>query len=277
MTTVDIIAHSTEQFPDGLYIRQSTGEVFASIRSLSALVQKSVGSVSAWLEPRRSEKELEMAEVLTNSGVQGVRLIPENLILEAIAKYNPQLLAACAGAGLRVYLHRLAGFEVQSTAIAPPKSDRELMLEAQLEAEKWKAQLFEVKAHEAETKKLLVEKENYILNAERQRPGLAHLMEEAQEEIGLKRLTAADQTWTIYEWMTEYAKKKWVLEDSAFRKLVSKVHGAYKALYNQPPKKEWRSQVANPKASKLVQVYQIHELPLLEICYRDTVKELTDN
>jgi hypothetical protein len=221
---------------------------------------------------------IETAEVLTSGGIRSARLIPEPVILAAIAKYKPDLLQACAGAGLRVFLHRLAGFEVTSSSMAPVRSDRELMLEAQLVAANARLETEEVKHELTEAKLLLEQKETYILRSVKDKPGLETLMESSQE---FSQLLLPDKeiqaNWTIWEWMTVYAKKKFVLEDTDFRKMVSRVHGAYKAVYNKPPRKDYRNQVNNPKANKLVQVYLPEEFGVLEICYRDTVAEVCHN
>jgi hypothetical protein len=52
-----------------------------------------------------------------------------------LCTYKPELLIQCAKAGLRVYLHQLAGFKVTSTATQPPlvKTPEPLQLEQSVE------------------------------------------------------------------------------------------------------------------------------------------------
>lgn len=92
------------------------------------------------------------AEIQTAQGFQGVRLIDEDTMVDWLEKDNPSLLKKFSKLGIRVSLHKLAGFEVKTTAIANvPQSYGEALLEAgrlQLELEK------------AEAEKALLEEQN---------------------------------------------------------------------------------------------------------------------
>jgi hypothetical protein len=284
-TPRNLQAYSTEAFPEGLYIDQSTGEVFASNRSLARIIDKSASIVSDYVnsgfEGDRNS-DFETAKVHTRGGLQGVRLSPESVILSAITKYKPDLLAACASAGLRVYLHRVAGFEVQSTAVAPPPMTMEQMkvatLEAQLDSERLKRELAETReklnVQLAETNLILVERENYILKATKQRPGLENMLEMAQElnpAQGLLPTKDLEETFTAHEWMLH--TKQLILTDTMFRKFISKVHGAYKAVYHKGPDFGYRLQDNETGNRKKVQVYTHAHFGILEQCYIQTLME----
>ncbi len=96
---------------------------------------------------------LKNAEVQTPGGIQGVRLLSEEQIVEVVTKYKPELLAKFAKLGVRVFLHQLAGYEVKSTAVeVKPKTAIELAKE---NIEMAKQQLFLLE--EIERQKLQLE------------------------------------------------------------------------------------------------------------------------
>jgi hypothetical protein len=103
-----------------LVIDTQTGESFASISAVARLTDKSKQSVSDYVNGELKgvrQMTLKNAEIQTPGGLQGVKLLNENQILEVVSKYNPSLLIKFAQCGLRVFLHQLAGFEVNSTAV----------------------------------------------------------------------------------------------------------------------------------------------------------------
>lgn len=61
---------------------------------------------------------IQVAEVLTQGGLQGVTLIPRQLGTKVIKRYNEKLYEQMAEAGHVVFLHKLAGYEVTTNAIA---------------------------------------------------------------------------------------------------------------------------------------------------------------
>jgi len=98
-----------------LIINTATGESFASVSGYARLSGKAKSTISE----RFGKLELEVAEIETTSGVKTVRLIPEELIVEWLPKDNPVMATQLMRIGVRVYLHKLAGFEVISTATNP--------------------------------------------------------------------------------------------------------------------------------------------------------------
>ena len=59
------------------------------------------------------------AEIQTAGGLQGVRLIPADVVYDWMFEDNPALAKAMGKAGATVFMHQLAGFNITSTAIAP--------------------------------------------------------------------------------------------------------------------------------------------------------------
>jgi hypothetical protein len=79
--------------------------------------------VSSLFEGVSNSSVLE-AEIQTKGGIQGVSLIPENLMAKTIRKFNESLSDRIDEAGMRVLMHKLAGYQVSSTA---QKSEAEVI------------------------------------------------------------------------------------------------------------------------------------------------------
>ena len=122
-----------EQFEkDGieLIIDTATGESFASERGYARMSGKSQSTVNSRIK-RMKEGErnylVKMAEVQTAQGLQTVRLLSEDLIIEWLPKDNPAMASQLLKLGVRVFIHKLAGFEVTTTAVNPvPIPERQL-------------------------------------------------------------------------------------------------------------------------------------------------------
>jgi hypothetical protein len=118
-----------------LVIDLETGETFASIHAVSRMTDKNESTIRSYvkstLEAAREVTLLEV-EINTPGGLQGARLFNEYQILEVVARYKPDLLIKFAQAGLRVFLHQLAGYQVNSTAVVQPDTqltNRQISLE----------------------------------------------------------------------------------------------------------------------------------------------------
>lgn len=74
-----------------------------------------------------SNSRLLEAEIQTAGGLQAVTLIPENLMAKTIRKFNSLLSDRIDEAGMRVFAHRLAGYQVSSTASQPQTSAEALV------------------------------------------------------------------------------------------------------------------------------------------------------
>jgi hypothetical protein len=137
-----------------IYIDTTTGEAFCSISGYARMVGKALSTVSERFKGVRFG-DLKTAEVLTTGGLQGVRLIPAKLAFKWSLKDNPDLAEKMGEAGATVFLHKLAGYEVTSSAIAKTPLTYIEALEAHLKSVK-EAELLklEVKLLEEETVRL---------------------------------------------------------------------------------------------------------------------------
>jgi phage antirepressor YoqD-like protein len=122
-----------------LIIDRITGEVFASQGMVARICECESTQIRRF---KGDDFALKSLEIEDSRGVtQKIKLYPEQLIKECLLKFNPEKLLACVDAGLRVYLHKLAGFSVTSTATAQsfeiPKTFSEaLLLAGKLQQEK---------------------------------------------------------------------------------------------------------------------------------------------
>jgi hypothetical protein len=110
-----------------LVIDTNSGESFASQSAVARMCEVSEAAIRKWITS--NQIDVIISEINTATGLKTSHLLAESSILEALAKYNPSLLIACAQAGLRVYLHKLAGFEVKSTSTAQNSSDTGILNE----------------------------------------------------------------------------------------------------------------------------------------------------
>lgn len=94
-----------------LIINLSTGEVFASQGAIARICQCESTQIRRF---RGDSQLIKTLPVKDSRGVcQETKLYPEQLIKECLAKFNPELLLKCVDAGLRLYLHGLAGFKYE--------------------------------------------------------------------------------------------------------------------------------------------------------------------
>lgn len=109
-----------------LTINTETGEAYASQSSLARMCNVSETAIRKWVAS--NQIAVLEAEINTGSGIQGSNLLDENAIYVALSKYKPTLLIQCAKAGLRIYLHGLAGYRyqvVEQTKPSPQDFDKE--------------------------------------------------------------------------------------------------------------------------------------------------------
>ena len=111
----NLTAYTTE---DGieLQIDNLTGESFASQRAIARMCEVDAVYIRRFVSGTNVEGKT--AEILTDAGLRSGTLHSEDTILLCIAKYNPQLMPLFARAGLRVYLHGLAGYKFTSNDVA---------------------------------------------------------------------------------------------------------------------------------------------------------------
>lgn len=115
-----------------LVIDNQTGESFASISAASRMLNVAHSTLRDALCPSRFGEAKE-AEILTGDGLRSSRLLSESQ-LRTVAKHFAakgnktclDFLDSVADAGIRVYLHSLAGYQVTSTAVELPQPDHVL-------------------------------------------------------------------------------------------------------------------------------------------------------
>jgi len=110
-----------------LIINTETGESFASISGYARMSGKIPSTISRRLTMRGlREKGLDQSQIETAGGLQGVALIPEDLICQWLIEDNHELALKVMQLGVRLFLHTLAGFQVKSEAIEAKSQVAEL-------------------------------------------------------------------------------------------------------------------------------------------------------
>lgn len=101
-----------------LIIDTETGEVFASQGMIAKLCKQESSTIRYFINKRGVNELPQTLSVIDSRGVEQLsKLHSEDAIYAAIEKYNPTLLKQCAKAGLRMYLHGLAGFRYRPIAV----------------------------------------------------------------------------------------------------------------------------------------------------------------
>lgn len=103
-----------------LVINTDTGEAFASQAGYARMSGVSKQTISKRCLQGVNFQRVKMAEIETPGGLQGVNLIPAELVFEWLIKDNPSLAKEMGVVGATVYLHTLAGFKVSSDAVVVP-------------------------------------------------------------------------------------------------------------------------------------------------------------
>ncbi len=109
-----------------LVINQETGAAYATQAGYLRMSGKAKSTISERVAKGFGAGNIVGAEINTPGGLQGVRLIPADLVFEWLMKDNPELAKAMGSAGATVYMHQLAGFKVSSDAITPSQPPRQL-------------------------------------------------------------------------------------------------------------------------------------------------------
>ena len=104
-----------------LYIDNITGEAFATQAGYARMSGVIKSTISMRMKGIQFQA-LKTAEVHTPGGLQLVRLIPSSLVFKWAMKDNRALAYAMGTAGATVYLQKLAGYKVTSTAVVEDKS-----------------------------------------------------------------------------------------------------------------------------------------------------------
>ena len=158
-----------------LIINTKTGESFASISGYARMSGRIPSTISRRLTMSGlREKGLDQAQIETAGGLQGVALIPEDLICQWLIKDNPELALKVMQLGVRLFLHTLAGFRVRSEAITEVRqlesqivklSEEKQILEELIKTQKTMIADFSNKNSMLDYKRLVIEE----LHAEKER------------------------------------------------------------------------------------------------------------
>ena len=113
---MSILANFERFDKDGieLIIDTATGKSFATAKGYARMSGKDYDTI----KKRCQRGGLESAEIPTEQGFKRGTLIPESLIVEWLPKDNPVMATQIMQLGVRVFMHKLAGYEVTTTAIA---------------------------------------------------------------------------------------------------------------------------------------------------------------
>lgn len=187
----DLTRFSKDEYE--VLINTSTGESFCTQGMLAKICKCESTQIRRY---RGDSSLLITASVADSRGVtQESVLYPEKIIKECLAKFNPDLLLECADAGVRVFMHKLAGFEITSSAVQEqkPKSLEEILLinaqalfdhKQRLDAiEQQKIPLLEKKAEALEAQVLLLENQNHLLTEQNE------ILEEKVAEMEFEQRT----------------------------------------------------------------------------------------
>lgn len=159
-------------------IDQRTGESFCSVSGYARMSGKDKGTISRRLKTV-AVNGVKTDEIQTVTGLKTVALIDEDLITDWIVDDNPSMAKQLLKAGVRIFLHKLAGYKVSSEAVQPqpqPQTPAEMFfMIAQQMVEQ------ERRTKELETKLLRIEAT--------QQDAIASLDETPQPEVEAKTLT----------------------------------------------------------------------------------------
>lgn len=112
-----------------LIIDITSGEVFASQSAIARMCNVSEAAIRKFLSSNQIKTK--SLQIPTDKGLRTSNLVDEAIIKQALVKYNPELLLQCVDAGLRIYLHGIAGFKYQVTQPHKiPSTYAEALLEA---------------------------------------------------------------------------------------------------------------------------------------------------
>lgn len=107
------------------------GECYYTCLAYSKIANKTVRAIQLRLEGAKHDL-IKTAEIQTAGGLQGAKLITESLIVEWLPKDNPALTTELLKLGVRAFTHKLAGYEIKSTAVVPMTPAEMLLAQAQM-------------------------------------------------------------------------------------------------------------------------------------------------
>jgi hypothetical protein len=218
-----------------LVIDTETGESFATISGYARMVGKDKSTISRRCDGVASGV-VGTAEIPTERGLRTVAMIPESLITEWVVKDNPDLAVQLMRAGVRVFLHKLAGYTVTSTVVAPQPHDIsklvELVTEVNQKLQQQETQLLMMTVDKAKLDKLQQEREE-LETASQVHPGCADVLAE-ETDCPYPR----DLTLTV----AQYLKFKELEGETLYHAMTKKAAQYYRFAKKCSPPKNTKQQ-----------------------------------
>lgn len=120
------------QTEDGieLVIDTQTGESFTTEAGYVRMSNKPKTTVASRVQKGVRDGIVKTSEIVTARGLQGVRLIPASLVFKWAIRDNPELAEKMGECGTTVFLHQLAGYQVNSTAVGQHPKTPQTYIEA---------------------------------------------------------------------------------------------------------------------------------------------------
>ena len=140
-----IITVKTQQdfknFNADILIEKSTGRVGCSISGYARLVGLDQSAISHRIRRQGYDKfDIEMAEVLTAGGLQGMTIIWETTISQWVVDDSPKLAKAMMQAGFRLFVHLMTGY-TQTDELFRKQSNVYLLADNDVIVQVWKSEL----------------------------------------------------------------------------------------------------------------------------------------
>ena len=105
-----------------IFINTKTGESFSSISGYARMAGKAKSTIHQRLQKAFDDDGTNLAQIQTATGVKTVRLIGEDWIVDNLPKDNPAMASKLMRLGVRMFLHKLAGYEITTTAASTPQT-----------------------------------------------------------------------------------------------------------------------------------------------------------
>jgi len=100
-----------------IFIDTTTGESFATKKGYSRMANVDKHVIDRRLKKGGAQNQVIYAKIPTKGGTQGGALLTEKLIADWLTYDNPELAKQFMTIGIRMGLHKLAGYNVQSDAV----------------------------------------------------------------------------------------------------------------------------------------------------------------
>lgn len=174
-----------------LIIDTTNGESFASQAGYSRMAGVNYRTIRMRVSRLKEAtgSTLKSTQILTQQGFRDVTLIPEDVIADWIVEDNPTVAKQLMRVGVRCFLHKLAGFEVSSTAVQQQQLPTDYLsaLKALVVSEEEKQRL--------EAEKRLIEEQKQVV--EKEHAKVTVKLEEAEDTLNAYRGLFSDDTNTL--------------------------------------------------------------------------------